>query len=76
MEDYAVGPHKGYCFDHIIGKGMLRRWYRDEYGNVHRLGGPAVEWEDGRKEWWYHGYKTNASSQEEFDKYLKLKVFW
>lgn len=46
------------------------------HGKLHRLNGPAVELINGVKEWWYNGYKTNAKSQEEFERYLNLKAFW
>lgn len=29
-------------------------WYNKE-GELHREGGPAVEWNDGDKEWWLNG---------------------
>lgn len=30
-------------------------WYDEEnsWGAYHRIRGPAIEWEDGNKEWWY-----------------------
>lgn len=43
----------------------------------HRLDGPAVEWVDGSKEWYYHGkFLENITCQEEFEKWLKLKAFY
>lgn len=45
-------------------------------GNLHREDGPAVEFDDGDKEWYYHGKLINCSSQEEFERLIKLKVFW
>lgn len=42
----------------------------------HRLDGPAVESTDGRNKWYYHGEEVKVNSQEEFEKYLKLKAFW
>lgn len=29
--------------------------YHNEDGKLHRLDGPAVEWNDGGKEWWING---------------------
>jgi hypothetical protein len=29
--------------------------YRDENGQYHREDGPAVEWSDGTKVWYWHG---------------------
>ena len=31
-----------------------KRWYAAE-GNLHRVGGPAIEWSNGTKEWRQHG---------------------
>lgn len=48
----------------------------DLNNKIHRDCGPAIEYSDGTKEWWYHGKKVECSTQEEFERYLKLKVFW
>jgi hypothetical protein len=46
-----------------------KRW-RNEYGQLHRLDGPAVEWADGEKEWWVNGdWCTNF---KDFQKAAKL----
>ncbi|MDY6049225.1 MAG: hypothetical protein SPI77_01425 [Corynebacterium sp.] len=29
--------------------------YRDENGELHREDGPAIEYDDGYKEYWHHG---------------------
>jgi hypothetical protein len=42
----------------------------------HRLDGPARIWSDGYKEWYYQGKLIKCNSQEEFERYLKLKLFW
>jgi hypothetical protein len=76
MDDFSVGPHKAYTFDQLIGASQIKRWWRDEFGYAHRIEGPAVIWENGRQEWWYHGYKTTCVSQEEFERFLKMKAFW
>ncbi len=55
-------------------------WYQD--GKRHREDGPAVEYpptenhSNGYKEWWHQGDIINCSSQEEFEKLIKLKAFW
>lgn len=73
-------------------------WYC--HGSLHREGGPAVEWADGSYHWFKHGKlhredgpaaysrhlnqyewridnkKLNCSSQEEFEKLIRLKAFW
>jgi hypothetical protein len=43
---------------------------------LHRIDGPAIDEPYGRKEWYYEGTKINCASQEEFERWIKLKVFW
>ena len=43
---------------------------------LHREDGPAVELFYGYKEWWYHGKWVDCSSQEEFERLIKLKALW
>ena len=31
---------------------------------------------DGGKGWWINGKEVKCKSQEEFEKFLKLKAFW
>jgi hypothetical protein len=47
-------------------------------GKVHREDGPALVYEDNPElnEWWYHGKHIPCSSQEEFERLIKLKAFW
>ena len=47
----------------------------DEVGRRHKEDGPALI-TDGKKSWYYHGKSMMCSSQEEFEKLLKLKAFW
>jgi len=50
-------------------------WYK--HGLPHRLDGPAIKYSDGHLEWWYEGFCfKDCHSQEEFEKYIKLKAFW
>lgn len=58
-------------------------WLYDD--KFHRLTGPAVSYMVGLTaddeiievhEWWYHGTKIECSSQEEFERIIKMKVFW
>jgi len=46
------------------------------HGKRHRLDGPAVELFYGYKEWWYYGKWIKCSSQEEFERLIKLKALW
>ena len=39
------------------------RWY-NEAGQLHREGGPAIEWADGSKSWWLNG---QFLTEEEFN---------
>lgn len=51
-------------------------WYKDDsHHKAHRIDGPAVERCDGTKYWYYEGLEINVSSQEEFEQWLKYKVF-
>lgn len=49
-------------------------WYKKDQS--HRLDGPAIELCNGNKFWYYEGTIINCASQEEFEKILKLKLFW
>ena len=49
-------------------------WYMD--GKRHRVDGPAIEYGCGNNVWYYQGKHIKCSSQEEFEKLLKLKAFW
>jgi hypothetical protein len=49
-------------------------WYQN--GRLHRLDGSAIEYTDGYKQWYYEGKRIDCKSQEEFERYIKLKLFW
>jgi hypothetical protein len=51
-----------------------KRWYQN--GKLHRLDGPAIEYPNGNKYWYINNIKINCTTQEEFEKLLKLKAFW
>jgi len=51
-----------------------KSWYH--HGYLHRLNGPAIEHFNGNKFWYYYGEKINVSSQEEFERLIKLKALW
>jgi hypothetical protein len=50
-----------------------RSWYIN--GKRHRLDGPAQMYSTGTNTWYYHGKFINASSQKEFEQYLRLLAF-
>ena len=46
-------------------------------GLLHRIDGPAEdEWYSKTKYWWLEGKQINCKSQEEFERLIKLKLFW
>jgi len=51
-----------------------KSWYQN--GLWHRLDGPALEYANGYKSWWYQGKFIDCHSQEEFERIIKLKIFW
>ncbi len=42
----------------------------------HRLDGPAIIYDDGSETWFFNGVEIPCSSQEEFERLIKLKAFW
>jgi hypothetical protein len=84
--EYPNGTKQWYLHDqlHRVGGPAIeyddgdKEWY--QHGKLHREDGPAIEYDDGYKEWWYHGENLTLTlgvhSQEEFDRLIKLKVFW
>jgi hypothetical protein len=51
-------------------------WFLNDEIGLHREEGPAIEWDDGSQQWWYHGRIVSCESQEEFERWLRLKAFW
>ena len=49
---------------------------------LHRIDGPAeeygpdIEYANGNKYWFYEGKFITNKSQEEFERLIKLKLFW
>ena len=39
---------------------------------LHREDGPAIEWADGSREWYWRGKELDVNSQEEFEKMKSL----
>lgn len=42
---------------------------------LHREDGPAIEWTDGDKEWWWHGKFVDVDSREEFEQWKRFRNF-
>jgi hypothetical protein len=51
-----------------------KHWYQNDL--LHRIDGPACDYVDGYKEWWFEGKQLKCNSQEEFERIIKLKLFW
>ena len=51
-----------------------KSWHTN--GKLNRLGGPAIEWTNGGKEWYINGEQIDCGSQEEFEKIVKFRIFW
>jgi hypothetical protein len=50
-----------------------KRWYKDN--KSHRENGPAISITSGYKQWWYEGRFITEKSQEDFERWLKLRLF-
>jgi hypothetical protein len=86
-----LSSHSGFLISiddkrpHIVTlRGGSKAWYVN--GVYHREDGPAIIWNckdassnttwDTRSVWYYEGKYVDCFSQQEFEKYLKLKAFW
>jgi hypothetical protein len=45
------------------------------HGRFHRLDGPAVMHPNNKNYWWHEGVPYNCDSQEDFERFLKLRSF-
>lgn len=50
--------------------------YFDLKMRLHCEDGPARILKDGTPEWWYHDTKLDCDNQQDFERLLKLKVYW
>lgn len=48
-------------------------YYRDKR---HCSTGPAMDFPWGTKYWYYHGTEVPCKNQKQFERLLKIKVFW
>jgi hypothetical protein len=51
-----------------------RYWYIN--GHLHRTDGPAIDCLNGNKYWYVDGVQLYCKNQEQFERLMKLKVFW
>jgi hypothetical protein len=72
-EDGKLHREDGPAAEYING---AKEWYLD--GKRHREEGPAIEFAGrGRdKYWYYNGEYVDCSTQKEFERIIKLRMFW
>jgi hypothetical protein len=51
-----------------------KEWWKN--GLRHRLDGHAIEYPNRNKVWCYEGEYITCDSQKEFERMIKLKLFW
>lgn len=66
--------NKGDSFYYKVDFGGDIFWWCDKR-TLHRLEGPAIEYANGSKFWFYRGKCIPCSSQRDFEKYIKLLAF-
>ena len=49
-------------------------WIKENW-KFHREDGPAVEYSNGLKYWYYHDQYIDCQSQEEFERIIALLIF-
>jgi hypothetical protein len=50
-----------------INGNFWRKMFLDKRGNIHRIGGPAVIWDDGCKNWYVEG---KFFTEEQYNYYI------
>lgn len=51
-----------------------KEWYQN--GRLHRIDGPAIEYADGRKEYWFQGRKLTVKTVMIKKLILKVLAYW
>jgi hypothetical protein len=74
-----------------IDKCSCKSWYKDDlyhrlngpaieynkrFQRIYPNGQRLVEWCDGFKDWYFNGKYICSSTQEEFERIIKLKMLW
>ena len=73
MKTYKV-IENGIEYEVVERSSGTRFWFR---GNVqHRESGPAYERCNGECSWYLNDEKIPCMTQEDFEKYMRLKAFW
>lgn len=60
------GPALTYSFS--------KKWYK--HGYLHNESGAAIVYTGGIQRWFLNGKEIKCSSQEEFNRFVKMKSFW
>ena len=60
----------------IIIKNKFGIHYYNDAGQLHRDDGPAIEFDSGRKDWYYHGKCIYCYDQKQFEKLIRRRLFW
>lgn len=60
VQSYCIVNEDGSKFWHQNGTEVSKKMY-------HRIDGPAIEYKNGKKEWYFQGKYIQASSQEQFE---------
>jgi hypothetical protein len=60
----------------IVGRVRCEQWFR--YGERHREDGPAIVYPNNEcnDRWFVDGKKIECNTQEEFERWLRVKAFW
>jgi hypothetical protein len=78
-DDNHIKYYKNYVLHREGGPAVLlyegdKSWWKN--GKMHREDGPAEELRDGRRIWWYEDKRIDCKNQEEFERIMKLRLFW
>ena len=60
----------------ITDEGGTIFYYKYGTCTLHREDGPAIEYANGDKYWYFNGKLVDCAYHEEFEQFLRLKAFW
>jgi hypothetical protein len=64
-------PNGGKLIENYFGD---KFWYLND--KLHREDGPAMEHVNGKKAWCLNGVRIPCKTQKEFERLMRLRVFW
>jgi len=53
---------------------ISKKWFLE--GKLHRVDGPAIEYANRNKIWYYQDRYIDCQTQQQFEKIIKLRLFW